>query len=75
MSGTPGVDPALGATPAGHMTSDEERSLGEIVGDLGRDMTTLVKQELELARAELKEEAAKAGRGAACWAVRAQPHS
>ena len=43
---------------------DEERSLGDIVGDLGRDMTTLVKQEIELARAELKEEAAKAGRGA-----------
>jgi uncharacterized membrane protein YqjE len=63
VTGTPGVDPALGTTPVGHMTSDEERSLGEIVGDLGRDMTTLVKQELELARAELKQEAAKAGRG------------
>lgn len=64
MTGTPGVDPVLGTTPAGQTTSEEERSLGEIVGDLGRDMTTLVKQEFELARAELREEAAKAGRGA-----------
>ncbi len=64
MSGTPGVEPALGTTPAGHVKSDEERSLGEIVGDLGRDMTTLVKQEFDLARVELKEEATKAGRGA-----------
>jgi uncharacterized membrane protein YqjE len=44
--------------------NDEERSLGDIVADLGRDMTTLVKQEIELARTELKEEATKAGRGA-----------
>lgn len=64
MSGAPGFDPALGTTPARHTVGDEERSLGDIVGDLGRDMTTLVKQEIELARAELKEEAAKAGRGA-----------
>ena len=64
MTGTPGVDPALGTTPAGQTAHDEERSLGDIVADLGRDMTTLVKQELELARTELKEEAAKAGRGA-----------
>jgi uncharacterized membrane protein YqjE len=64
MTGMPGVDPALGTTPVRHTTNDEERSLGEIVGDLGRDMTTLVKQELELAKTELQEEATKAGRGA-----------
>ena len=43
---------------------EDERSLGQIVGDLSNDLTTLVKQELELARTELKEEAAKAGKGA-----------
>jgi len=42
----------------------DERSLGQIVGDLSNDLTTLVKQELELARTELKAEAAKAGKGA-----------
>ncbi|NPC42895.1 phage holin family protein [Nocardioides sp. zg-1230] len=43
---------------------EDERSLGQIVGDLSNDLTTLVKQELELARTELKEEATKAGKGA-----------
>ncbi|NPD05693.1 phage holin family protein [Nocardioides sp. zg-1308] len=49
------------ATPRG---SGDERSLGEIVGDISTDLTTLVKKELELARTELKEEATKAGKGA-----------
>jgi uncharacterized membrane protein YqjE len=72
VTGAPGVDP-LPATTATTATSpvgshvagvQDERSLGEIVGDLSTDLTTLVKQELELARTELKEEAAKAGKGA-----------
>lgn len=76
MTGPSGVDPvptgvpptpagshAVGGTEAAAGTGDG-RSLGEIVGDLSHDLTTLVKQELELARTELKEEAAKAGKGA-----------
>ena len=53
-------------TPAGaHAAAGEDnRSLGEIVGDLSRDLTDLVKAELDLARTELKGEAAKAGKGA-----------
>jgi len=54
MTGPADVGPGAGDT----------RSLGEVVGDLSHDLTTLVKQELELARTELKEEAAKAGKGA-----------
>ena len=42
----------------------DDRSLGELLGDIANNLTTLVKQELELARTELKEEAAKAGKGA-----------
>jgi F0F1-type ATP synthase assembly protein I len=45
-------------------TSGDDRSLGQIVGDLTNDLTTLVKQELALAKTELKEEAGKAGKGA-----------
>ncbi|PKH39382.1 phage holin family protein [Nocardioides alpinus] len=45
-------------------TTGDSRSLGEIVGDLTNDLTTLVKAELDLARTELKSEAAKAGKGA-----------
>jgi hypothetical protein len=69
VTGVPGVDPVpqTGVTsPAGsHLSgAEDERSLGQIVGDLSHDLTTLVKQELERARTELKEEAAKAGKGA-----------
>ena len=39
------------------------RSLGDIVGDIANDLTTLVKQEIELAKTEAKAEAAKAGKG------------
>lgn len=70
MTGAQGYDPvppAGTASPVGsHVAggAEDERSLGQIVGDLSHDLTTLVKQELELARTELKEEATKAGKGA-----------
>jgi len=44
--------------------STETRSLGEIVGDISRDMSTLFKQELDLAKTEMKQEVAKVGKGA-----------
>ena len=46
------------------MTSADGRSLGEIVGDVSHDLSTLVRQEMELARTELKQEVARAGKGA-----------
>ena len=54
-------------------TNDEEtdtttRSTGAIVGDLSRDMTTLVRQEVDLAKTELKQELAQAGKGAGMFA-------
>ena len=45
-------------------TPKDQRGLGEIVSDIATDLSTLVKQEMELARTELKQEAAKAGKGA-----------
>lgn len=39
-----------------------DKSLGELMGDLSRDMTTLVRKEIELARIEIKEEVAKSGK-------------
>lgn len=42
----------------------EDRSVGEILGDITDNLTTLVKQELELAKTEAKAEATKAGKGA-----------
>jgi Flp pilus assembly protein TadB len=61
-----GVDPVLGTPPAEPLQPriEDQRSLGDIVGDVAQDLTTLIKQEMELARTELKQEAAKAGKGA-----------
>jgi hypothetical protein len=39
-------------------------SLGELVGQATKEMSTLVRKEVELAKAELSSEVAKAGRGA-----------
>ncbi|WP_435769743.1 phage holin family protein [Nocardioides sp. SYSU DS0651] len=49
--------------PAGTDASADGRSLGDLVGDIANDLTTLVKQEVELAKTEAKAEAAKAGKG------------
>ena len=42
----------------------DERSLGEVVSDLSTDLSTLMKQEVQLAKVELKEEVSKVGKGA-----------
>ncbi len=39
-----------------------DRSLGELFTDLTRDMSTLVRQEVELAKTEMSHKAAKVGR-------------
>jgi len=41
---------------------DDGRSVGELFGQLTSDMSTLMRKEIELARIELKEEVAKAGK-------------
>jgi len=50
-------------TTSTHTTTDT-RSLGEIVGDISRDMSTLIKQEMDLAKTEMKQEVTKLGKGA-----------
>ncbi|TKK89499.1 phage holin family protein [Herbidospora galbida] len=42
----------------------EDRSLGELVGELGGDLSKLFRQEVELAKTEIREEASKAGKAA-----------
>jgi hypothetical protein len=39
-------------------------SLGELVGEVTRDLSTLMRQELELAKAELRQSASRASKGA-----------
>jgi hypothetical protein len=39
-------------------------SLGDLLGDVSRDLSTLMRQEVELAKAEARQSAQQAGRGA-----------
>ena len=41
----------------------DERSLGDLFSDLSRETTTLVRQEMQLAKAELTQSATEAARG------------
>lgn len=47
----------------GHIQSSDE-SLGEMVSQLTTDLATLTRQEMALAKAELRDEVKKAGKGA-----------
>jgi Putative Actinobacterial Holin-X, holin superfamily III len=42
-------------------------SVGELVGNVTRDLSTLMRQEVELAKAELRQEATKAGKAAGAF--------
>ncbi len=65
-----------GAHPAGPSTAatgDEhaevhpdvsQTSVGQLLSEISRDLSTLMRQEVELAKAEIKTEVAKAGKGA-----------
>lgn len=53
------------STPgAGDTSSTDQRSIGQIVGDVSQDLTTLVRQEIDLAKTELKQEASRTAKGA-----------
>ena len=49
--------------PTAAQVKAETSSLGDLLGDVTRDMSTLMRQEVELAKAELKQSAARAGKG------------
>jgi hypothetical protein len=52
--------------PHSHERTDEvsESSIGELIGNISDDLSQLFRQEVDLAKAELKQEAAKAGKAA-----------
>ena len=56
MSGP--FDPALPPQP------DSRPSVGELFSDVAVDLSTLIRQEIELAKAELRQSAIRAGKGA-----------
>ncbi|WP_427005182.1 phage holin family protein [Pseudarthrobacter sp. H2] len=49
--------------PAAAHLKAETSSLGDLLGDVTRDMSTLMRQEVELAKVELKQSATRAGKG------------
>ena len=52
-----------GVRPDGHDRPDvEANSVGDLLGRVTGDLSTLLRQELELAKVELRQEAAKAGK-------------
>jgi hypothetical protein len=73
-SALPPEDPRVG-TDAGRRPDVSDLSVGSIVTDVAHDLSTLVRQEIELAKAEVKQEAVKAGKaggafggaGVAAW--------
>ena len=53
-------------TPGGESSPPDvsNRSVGELIGEVAKDLSTLMRKELELAKAQVKAEATKAGKGA-----------
>ncbi|MFE4227884.1 phage holin family protein [Arthrobacter sp. NPDC056886] len=51
------------APPTAAHARAETSSLGDLLGDVTRDMSTLMRQEVELAKVELKQSATRAGKG------------
>jgi hypothetical protein len=53
-------------TPAPRDTSEQaaETSIGDLIGNISNDLSQLFRQEVELAKAEVKHEASKAGKAA-----------
>ena len=48
----------------GSVPTETPRSLGELVGEITADLSTLMRQEVELAKAEATQSAKRAGKGA-----------
>lgn len=53
-----------GAPSHGASQDVSEQSVGELIGEVSRDLSTLMRQELELAKAEIKTEVNKSGKAA-----------
>jgi len=51
-------------TGSSQVSSSNDASLGELIGRMSQDLSTLMRKELELAKLEIKEEVGKAGKGA-----------
>jgi hypothetical protein len=73
MSGSPSMLDDTGISPgisgdagirAEHRTRGGDQSIGSLIAEVADDVSRLFRQEVELAKAELKQEASKAGKAA-----------
>jgi hypothetical protein len=62
-SGVPVPDQVPTAPPPPRPEDRSAASIGELVQEISRDLSTLMRQEVDLAKAEIKDEASKAGKG------------
>ncbi|MDQ6688096.1 MAG: phage holin family protein [Actinomycetota bacterium] len=53
-----------GSSDPSPANSDSRPSIGELLAEVSQDITTLLRQEVELAKAEIKQSATRAGKGA-----------
>ena len=51
-----------------YQSDDGRRSIGELLSDVSSDFSTLLRQEVALAKAEVRQSATKAGKGAGMFA-------
>jgi hypothetical protein len=60
------ADPAYAPRSVGESSHEkaEHASIGELVGDISQGLTTLLRQEVELAKAEARESVSRAGKAA-----------
>ena len=56
--------PSMPGPTDGPRPDVEDRSLGDIVGEIAEDLSRLVRQEIDLAKTEAKQEVTKLGKGA-----------
>ena len=57
----------MAASSGSHTDDMRDRPIGELLKELANETTTLVRQELDLAKAEMREKAGKAGPGFGMW--------
>ena len=60
--------PSSDPPPRGALEAEDGRSLGEVMGDLTRNVSTLLQQEVALAKAELRQSGSRAGKGIGLFA-------
>ena len=72
VSGSHRADAGAAGTPGSPDVPPAEakaatNSLGDLIGDVTKDLSTLMRQEVELAKAELRESGRRAGKGAGMY--------